>query len=90
MNYAKKTVSNQVLNIHKINFHMFSKQLTSEKCKSLLIQAICSILMKCKDDKYRIVILPQEDIVPSTNVSSAQSSEVPAGDSAAEETVANV
>lgn len=46
--------------------------------------------MKCKDDKYRIVILPQEDIVPSTNVSSAQSNEVPAGDSSAEETVANV
>lgn len=24
--------------------------------------------MKCKNDKYRIVILPQEDIVPSTKV----------------------
>lgn len=40
-------------------------QLSADKCKSLLIQAICSILMKCKDDKYRIVILPDEDIVPS-------------------------
>lgn len=44
------------------------EQLTAEQCKSLLVQAICSILMKCKNDKYRIVILPQEDIVPSAVV----------------------
>lgn len=42
--------------------------MTAEQCKSLLIQAICSILMKCKNDKYRIAILPQEDIVPSITI----------------------
>ncbi|XP_065074961.1 ubiquitin carboxyl-terminal hydrolase MINDY-3 homolog [Ochlerotatus camptorhynchus] len=34
--------------------HSFS-DLTSDKCKTLLIQAICQILMKCKSSKYRIV-----------------------------------
>lgn len=42
--------------------------MTAEQCKSLLIQAICSILMKCKNDKYRIAILPQEDIMPSITI----------------------
>lgn len=32
-------------------------QLTTDKCNSLLVQAICNILMKCKDDKYRIAYL---------------------------------
>lgn len=32
-------------------------QLTTDKCKSLLVQAICNILMKCKDDRYRIVYI---------------------------------
>lgn len=36
--------------------HSFS-DLTSDKCKTLLIQAICQILMKCKSNKYRVVSL---------------------------------
>lgn len=36
---------------------LFSFQLTTDKCKSLLVQAICNILMKCKDDRYRIVYI---------------------------------
>lgn len=36
--------------------HSFS-DLTSDKCKTLLIQAVCQILMKCKSCKYRIVSL---------------------------------
>lgn len=36
--------------------HSFS-DLTTDKCKTLLIQAICQILMKCKSSKYRIVSL---------------------------------
>lgn len=36
--------------------HSFS-DLTADKCKTLLIQAICQILMKCKSSKYRIVSL---------------------------------
>nr|XP_019530017.2 ubiquitin carboxyl-terminal hydrolase MINDY-3 homolog [Aedes albopictus] len=36
--------------------HSFS-DLTPDKCKTLLIQAICQILMKCKSSKYRIVSL---------------------------------
>lgn len=35
----------------------FFFQLTTDKCKSLLVQAICNILMKCKDDRYRIVYI---------------------------------
>lgn len=30
---------------------------TTEKIRSVLIQAICNILMKCKDDKYCLVAL---------------------------------
>lgn len=37
--------------------HHFLPQLTPDKCKTLLIQAICQILMKCKSSKYRIVSL---------------------------------
>lgn len=56
-------------------------QLTAEQCKLLLIQAICAILTKCKDDKFRIVTLPVEDNVPSVTEATAQesgSSQVPA------------
>lgn len=31
--------------------------MTTDKCKTLLIQAICNIFMKCKDNKYRLVSL---------------------------------
>lgn len=41
-------------------FTMFpSFQLTLDKCKRLLIQALCNILMKCKVTHYRIVTLPE-------------------------------
>uniref|UniRef100_A0A182KGW2 Ubiquitin carboxyl-terminal hydrolase MINDY n=1 Tax=Anopheles christyi TaxID=43041 RepID=A0A182KGW2_9DIPT len=36
--------------------HSFN-ELTADKCKTLLIQAVCQILMKCKTDVYRIVTL---------------------------------
>ncbi|XP_058828558.1 ubiquitin carboxyl-terminal hydrolase MINDY-3 homolog [Topomyia yanbarensis] len=36
--------------------HSFS-DLTTDKCKALLIQAICQILTKCKMTKYRVVSL---------------------------------
>uniref|UniRef100_A0A2M4BJQ1 Ubiquitin carboxyl-terminal hydrolase MINDY n=1 Tax=Anopheles marajoara TaxID=58244 RepID=A0A2M4BJQ1_9DIPT len=36
--------------------HSFN-DLTADKCKTLLIQAVCQILMKCKSDMYRIVSL---------------------------------
>ncbi|CAD7091558.1 unnamed protein product [Hermetia illucens] len=38
--------------------HSFS-DLTLDKCKRLLIQALCNILMKCKVTHYRIVTLPE-------------------------------
>ncbi|XP_055530438.1 ubiquitin carboxyl-terminal hydrolase MINDY-3 homolog [Wyeomyia smithii] len=41
--------------------HSFS-DLTTDKCKALLIQAICQILTKCKFTKYRVVSLrPRQD-----------------------------
>ncbi|KAM7348603.1 ubiquitin carboxyl-terminal hydrolase MINDY-3 homolog [Cochliomyia hominivorax] len=36
------------------------KDLTLDKCKSLLIQALCTILSKCKASRLRIVTLPVE------------------------------
>ncbi|XP_041774008.1 ubiquitin carboxyl-terminal hydrolase MINDY-3 homolog [Anopheles merus] len=39
--------------------HSFN-ELTADKCKTLLIQAVCQILMKCKTDAYRIVTLESE------------------------------
>ncbi|XP_065364007.1 ubiquitin carboxyl-terminal hydrolase MINDY-3 homolog [Calliphora vicina] len=36
------------------------KDLTPDKCKSLLIQALCTILSKCKASRLRIVTLPVE------------------------------
>lgn len=71
-------------------------QLTAEQCKLLLIQAICDILKKCKDDKFRIVTLPDEDTVPSlltTTAAPAQESalnQVPAEASSSTESGANV
>uniref|UniRef100_A0A182YCS4 Ubiquitin carboxyl-terminal hydrolase MINDY n=1 Tax=Anopheles stephensi TaxID=30069 RepID=A0A182YCS4_ANOST len=38
--------------------HRFN-ELTADKCKTLLIQAVCQILMKCKTDVYRIVTLEE-------------------------------
>ncbi|XP_052899946.1 ubiquitin carboxyl-terminal hydrolase MINDY-3 homolog [Anopheles moucheti] len=35
-------------------------ELTADKCKTLLIQAVCQILMKCKTDVYRIVTLEDD------------------------------
>lgn len=53
-------------------------QLTAEQCKLLLIQAICDILRKCKDDKFRIVTLPDEDTVPSLPTATAATEQEPA------------
>ncbi|GAB0088985.1 Ubiquitin carboxyl-terminal hydrolase MINDY-3 homolog [Sergentomyia squamirostris] len=49
--------------------------LTADKCRTVLIQALCNILMKCKDTKYRIVSLRKaeegeevrEDETPATS-----------------------
>uniref|UniRef100_A0A182SP64 Ubiquitin carboxyl-terminal hydrolase MINDY n=1 Tax=Anopheles maculatus TaxID=74869 RepID=A0A182SP64_9DIPT len=40
--------------------HSFN-ELTADKCKMLLIQAVCQILMKCKTDVYRIVTLKEQE-----------------------------
>ncbi|XP_055684350.1 ubiquitin carboxyl-terminal hydrolase MINDY-3 homolog [Lutzomyia longipalpis] len=41
--------------------------LTADKCRTVLIQAICNILMKCKETKYRIVTLrTSEEVAPQT------------------------
>lgn len=61
--YSCKSVSH--LNFY---FNLLLLQLTAEQCKLLLIQAICDILKKCKDDKFRIVTLPDEDTVPSLSI----------------------
>lgn len=55
----------------------FSFQLTTDKCKSLLVQAICNILMKCKDDRYRIVYIKdqRETAVAAPPMSSASNPE---------------
>ncbi|XP_055305233.1 ubiquitin carboxyl-terminal hydrolase MINDY-3 homolog isoform X2 [Sitodiplosis mosellana] len=69
------------------------RDLTAEQCKLLLIQAICSILKKCKDDKFRIVTLPNEDTVPSNTAAPApvpELSQVPAESSTSTEPSANV
>uniref|UniRef100_A0A1L8DAV1 Ubiquitin carboxyl-terminal hydrolase MINDY n=1 Tax=Nyssomyia neivai TaxID=330878 RepID=A0A1L8DAV1_9DIPT len=36
--------------------------LTVDKCRTVLIQAICNILMKCKETKYRIVTLRNPEV----------------------------
>uniref|UniRef100_A0A1Q3F7R6 Ubiquitin carboxyl-terminal hydrolase MINDY n=1 Tax=Culex tarsalis TaxID=7177 RepID=A0A1Q3F7R6_CULTA len=50
--------------------HSFS-DLTPDKCKTLLIQAICQILMKCKSSKYRIVSLKPRDAAASSATSAS-------------------
>lgn len=73
-------------------------QLTAEQCKLLLIQAICAILQKCKEDKFRIVTLPVEDnTVPSSaaavtaaSVQESDLSQVPAETTTSNEPGANV
>lgn len=71
--------------------------MTAEQCKLLLIQAICDILQKCKEDKFRIVTLPDEDNnVPSlptdivTPAPEAPLNQVPAEASSPIESGANV
>lgn len=58
--------------------HSFS-DLTPDKCKTLLIQAICQILMKCKSSsKYRIVSLkPRQAASGTAGSSSAATSGAP-------------
>lgn len=58
--------------------HSFS-DLTPDKCKTLLIQAICQILMKCKSSKYRIVSLkPRQSAAgSSTGATAAAAGSVP-------------
>ncbi|KAG4065491.1 hypothetical protein HA402_009052 [Bradysia odoriphaga] len=41
--------------------HSFS-DLTTDKCKTLLVQAFCNILQKCKEHKFRIVTLPDPEV----------------------------
>lgn len=43
-------------------FIQFFLQLTADKCKNLLIKSLCSILVKCKHNTLRIVILRQIDV----------------------------
>ncbi|XP_055713619.1 ubiquitin carboxyl-terminal hydrolase MINDY-3 homolog [Phlebotomus papatasi] len=60
--------------------------LTADKCRTVLIQAICNILMKCKETKYRIVTLratddahegTPSDVVDAARVNSAETGESP-------------
>lgn len=73
------------------SFEFLSLQLTPDQCKILLIHAICAILTKCKHDKFRIVTLPEEDLVPSssatgaTPVQESNTSQVPAESAASTE-----
>ncbi|XP_073833625.1 ubiquitin carboxyl-terminal hydrolase MINDY-3 homolog [Musca autumnalis] len=53
----------------------FLKDLTPDKCKSLLIQALCTILSKCKAQRLRLVTLPVDQCseakeTPATDVES--------------------
>lgn len=56
--------------------HSFS-DLTPDKCKTLLIQAICQILMKCKSSKYRIVSLKARDAAGSSAPVSGSAAALP-------------
>lgn len=67
---------------HFILFSLCLPQLTAEQCKLLLIQAICDILKKCKDDKFRIVTLPDEDTVPSLLTTTTPTTATPAQEAA--------
>ncbi|XP_059616859.1 ubiquitin carboxyl-terminal hydrolase MINDY-3 homolog [Phlebotomus argentipes] len=46
--------------------------LTADKCRTVLIQAICNILMKCKETKYRIVTLRAAEEAPADEVDAAR------------------
>lgn len=63
-------VRSSLLLIRNLFRFMFTHQLTLDKCKSLLVQAVCNILMKCKHDKYRIVDLSNRftEMKAQTNV----------------------
>uniref|UniRef100_A0A1I8P9S4 Ubiquitin carboxyl-terminal hydrolase MINDY n=1 Tax=Stomoxys calcitrans TaxID=35570 RepID=A0A1I8P9S4_STOCA len=49
----------------------FLKDLTPDKCKSLLIQALCTILSKCKAQHIRLVTLPVDKCSEAKETSSA-------------------
>ncbi|XP_058128022.1 ubiquitin carboxyl-terminal hydrolase MINDY-3 homolog [Anopheles ziemanni] len=49
--------------------------LTADKCKTLLIQAVCQILTKCKTDAYRIVTLESASAASASSSSSSSSKE---------------
>ncbi|XP_037810066.1 ubiquitin carboxyl-terminal hydrolase MINDY-3 homolog [Lucilia sericata] len=54
--------------------HCF-KDLTPDKCKSLLIQALCTILSKCKALRLRIVTLPVEQCSEAKETSTTAATE---------------
>ncbi|XP_075158494.1 ubiquitin carboxyl-terminal hydrolase MINDY-3 homolog [Haematobia irritans] len=47
----------------------FLKDLTPDKCKSLLIQALCTILSKCKAQSIRLVTLPVDKCMEAKETS---------------------
>uniref|UniRef100_A0A1A9X4J8 Ubiquitin carboxyl-terminal hydrolase MINDY n=1 Tax=Glossina brevipalpis TaxID=37001 RepID=A0A1A9X4J8_9MUSC len=47
------------------------KDLTPDKCRSLLIQALCTILSKCKAARLRLVTLPVEQCLEAKEASNA-------------------
>lgn len=47
------------------------KDMTNEKCKQVLIQALCNILEKCSDTKFRIVSLHEEAVEAMESSTSA-------------------
>ncbi|CAD7000780.1 unnamed protein product [Ceratitis capitata] len=46
----------------------FLKDLTQDKCRHMLIQALCTILSKCCTKRYRIVSLPMETCAEAKEV----------------------
>ncbi|KFB42554.1 AGAP000412-PA-like protein [Anopheles sinensis] len=59
--------------------------LTADKCKTLLIQAVCQILTKCKTDAYRIVTLESASATSASSSSSSSSKEHTTSEVAGEE-----
>ncbi|XP_018782861.1 PREDICTED: ubiquitin carboxyl-terminal hydrolase FAM188A homolog isoform X1 [Bactrocera latifrons] len=51
----------------------FLKDLTQDKCRHLLIQALCAILSKCCAKRFRIVSLPMEQCAEAKEVVNAAS-----------------
>lgn len=49
--------------------------LTPEKCRKVLIQAIANILMKCKDKTYRIVTLNRNRLIDSSTEEATESNQ---------------